>query len=213
MSKTETIAALMQSATRTFAKDGYEGASLRDIASAAEVPLSTIHLYFSSKSDLFLAVWQAAWGELDRERHAILDRALSARGDTPPVLADIFHALAYPVARRALSRDPHCVAQISVLRRWQPDVGPSMIALADHSMVRWIEAMRLCRPTLTQQDAAWALSFVIGAIYSWQLIDHRYDTLIGPEDNRSAEEVTASIVAFCCGGLATMADHLAASSS
>jgi AcrR family transcriptional regulator len=208
MSKTATIDALMESAMQSFSREGYEGASLRDIARNADVPLSTIHLYFGSKSELFSAVRSTAWAEVDRERHALLDQAVAANGEAPTPVSQMVHALAYPVVRRALSKDPRDVAQIFLLRfRTPDDLKDAMLEVADRSVSRWIEAMTRSYPLLTRPDLVWAFSFVVGAIYSWQLIDHRYDRLIGPEAARSADDLTADIVAFCCSGIQAIADR------
>jgi len=208
MSKAATIDALMESAIFSFSRDGYEGASLRDIARAADVPLSTIHLYFGSKSELFAAVGRKAWEEIDNERSALLEMALAKNPSAPP-LTDLIYAIAYPVARRALSKSDRDIAQIYILRshmaRWHPPISEPMLDIADRSMVRWINAIMLSCPTLSRQDTIWAFSFVIGVVYSWQVIDHRYDRLLGEDVPRTAEGVTADIIAFCCEGIKAMA--------
>ena len=61
MSKADVIDALMRSAVLVFARDGFEGASLREIAQGGGVALSTINLYFGGKLDLFKGVAAAAW--------------------------------------------------------------------------------------------------------------------------------------------------------
>ena len=53
MSKVEAIDALMNCAIKAFSEWGFEGASLRQIAAQAGVPLSTINVYFGSKRDLY----------------------------------------------------------------------------------------------------------------------------------------------------------------
>ncbi|WP_260581953.1 TetR/AcrR family transcriptional regulator [Sphingopyxis sp. PET50] len=203
MSKAETLDALMESAIHGFSKHGYEGASLRDIAAQAAVPLSTIHFYFGSKSELFLAVRRKAWAEIDQERSDLLDASL-ADSDRPPLEA-LVHALAYPIVHRALSHDERDRAMIYIVRSHmahsEPGLVKPMIRTADRSMVRWIDAMMACCPGMRRPDMIWAFSFVVGAIYSWQLIDHRYDEMIGPDDDRSIEEVSQDIVAFCCSGI------------
>lgn len=205
MSKTETVDALIESAIISFSRDGYEGASLRDIARQANVPLSTIHFYFGSKSELFATVARQAWVEIDQERSCHLARALDERPGRPPRLAALIHALAYPVARRALSQCERDVNQIFILRSHISHIRAlnesRMLELADRSMVRWIDAMMLCCPSLDRQDIIWAFSFAVGAIYSWQLIDHRYDRMLGDGARRSAIDVTEDIVAFCCSGI------------
>jgi AcrR family transcriptional regulator len=214
MSKTATIDALMESAILSFSRDGYEGASLRDIARSADVPLSTIHLYFGSKSELFAAVARNAWEEVDNERSAYLEAALAKSPDAPP-LPDLIHAIAYPIVRRALSALDRDTAQIYILRshlaHWNPPLAGFMLEVADRSMVRWINAMMKSCPTLSRPDIIWAFSYAIGVVYSWQVIDRRYDKLIGEDTERTADGVTADIVAFCCAGIQAIADRRAAS--
>lgn len=201
MSKTDTINALTDSAIQHFAKHGYEGASLRDIARDADVPLSTIHLYFGSKSELFDAVRLSAWEQLIAERAALLEASFE-RSNGAPTLEDVVHALAYPVARRALSDTPRDTAEIFLLRgHWHERVDDEMMTMADRLMTPFLNVILQNQPSLSRGDAGWILSYIIGVIYSWQLIDHRYDKLIGEEPRRSAISVTADIAAFCRGGI------------
>jgi AcrR family transcriptional regulator len=204
MSKTASIDALMESAIMSFSRDGYEGASLRDIARSADVPLSTIHLYFGSKAELFSAVGRRAWEEVDVERSSLLEQAIARHAGMAP-LPDLIHAVAYPIVRRALGKSDRDIAQIYILRshlaHWNPPLQGNMLEVADRSMVRWINAMMLCCPTLSRQDMIWSFSFVIGVVYSWQVIDKRYDSLLGRDSERCAEDVTADIVTFCRAGI------------
>jgi AcrR family transcriptional regulator len=205
MSKADTIDALVESAIQCFSRYGYEGASLRDIAASAGVPLSTIHMYFGSKAELFSAIERKSWNEIDEERSALLSRALAGAGAGPPELGQLLHALAFPVVRRALGGSDHDRGLIFIVRSRVAGQGlfapSSFLETADRSVVRWIDAMALACPTLTRQDIIWAFSFVVGAIYSWQLIDHRYDRLLGEDVERTAEGVTGDIVAFGCAGI------------
>lgn len=209
MSKAETLNSLMESAIHVFSRDGYEGASLREIARNANVPLSTIHFYFRSKSDLFAEVGRQAWIEIDQERSAHLEQAMSANANQP-TLDMLVYALAYPVVRRALSKSRRDLAQLYILRshtsHLEPGISDHMLKVADRSMGRWIDPMQQCCPELGREDMIWAFSFVIGAIYSWQLIDHRYDSMMGADVvERSIAEVTSDIVAFCARGIEAMA--------
>ena len=194
-----------------FSRAGYEGAVLRDIARDAEVSLSTIHLYFGSKSELFAAVGQKAWSEIDRERSAHLDKVLSESVEAPPPLEGLIYALAFPIVRRALSDRDRDVAQVYILRNhmshWQPHIDSGALERADQSIVRWVDAMRLSCPSLSHQDAVWAFSFVVGVIYSWQLIDHRYDRMIGADLGRTPDGVGGDLVSFCASGVRALAER------
>jgi AcrR family transcriptional regulator len=217
MSKADTIDALMESAIHCFSRYGYEGASLRDIAANAGVPLSTIHMYFGSKSELFSAIERKSWNEIDDERSVLLSKALEKAAGGPPDLADLFHAQAFPVVRRALGDSDHDRERIFIVRSrvvhgtvW---TASNFAEAADRSVVRWIDAMVRACPTLSRQDIVWAFSFVVGAIYSWQLIDHRYDRLLGEDVERTVDGITGDIVAFGCAGVRALIDKRAAEAS
>jgi AcrR family transcriptional regulator len=205
MSKADTIDALMESAIHCFSRFGYEGASLRDIAANAGVPLSTIHMYFGSKAELYTAIERKAWSEIDDERSALLAAALARTGDRSPELADLIHALAQPVVRRALGGADSERERIFIVRGGVSDRFVAnrnqLLELADRSMIRWIDAMAQACPTLLRQDLIWAFSFVVGAIYSWQLVDHRYDRMLGQDLERTVDGVTGDIVTFGCAGV------------
>ena len=211
MSKADTINALMESAIHCFSRYGYEGASLRDIAANAGVPLSTIHMYFGSKSELYVAIERKAWDEIDDERSELLTQALAKAGPRPPELADLLNALAWPVVRRALGNSEHDRERIFIIRGGVSDRTAwdrtGLLKVADRSVVRWIDAMGLACPTLTRQDIVWAFSFAVGAIYSWQLIDHRYDRLLGEDTERTVEGLTGDIVAFGCAGVQALIER------
>jgi AcrR family transcriptional regulator len=210
MSKAETIDALLESAIHCFAKYEYEGASLRDIANGAHVPLSTIHVYYGSKAELYIAAKRRAWSEIDHERGELLQTVLTRPPGQVPRLDEFIRALALPVVRRALSKSERDMACIHLIRtrvseQWRFEVEEK----ADRTMAAWIDSLALTCPTLSRQDLVWAYSFVIGAIYSFQLVDHRYDHLIGQDVERTVEGVTGDIVAFCCAGVQAIIDRRA----
>ena len=205
MSKADTIDALMESAIHCFSRYGYEGASLRDIAADAGVPLSTIHMYFGSKAELYRTIERKSWGEIDEERSALLYEALAKVDTSPPELAALIHALAWPVVRRMLGASEHDRERVFIIRGRVSDrcaqESPAFLQDADRSVVRWIDAIQLSCPSLVRQDIVWAFSFVVGAIYSWQLVDNRYDQLMGPDIQRTAEGIAGDIVTFGCAGI------------
>ena len=51
---------IIKAASRAFARDGYEGASIRAIVAAAEVNQAAINYHFGSKEGLYRAVLQTA---------------------------------------------------------------------------------------------------------------------------------------------------------
>lgn len=209
MSKTESIAALRTAATQVFSEVGYYGASLREIATAAGVPLSTIHTYFGSKVDLFADVVGEAWREIEKDRTRILAERTNGNVAT---LSDIVHAVAHPIVVRARSPEPAQFRIPRLLRHWV--VAPQEVSVqlrklhgTEATLRRWIETLMAACPSLSTADAMWGFSFLVGAVYSWELTDKRYDTVLGFSDQRGPEELTDQLVNFVVSGLQDMAQR------
>src|SRR6516162_5612595 len=59
---------IINAASRAFARDGYEGASVRAIVAAAEVNQAAINYHFGSKEGLYHAVLEAALRRFVRQQ-------------------------------------------------------------------------------------------------------------------------------------------------
>jgi AcrR family transcriptional regulator len=206
MSKTAAIDALIEAAIHHFARHGYEGSSLRDIANEAGAPLSTIDRYFGSKAELFRAVLRHVWSEVERDRDLLLEQSAAQTVASQQQLSDLIYALARPIVQRALSKQEGDVARTWLLLNVrQPEAHNAV-----RSLSRWIDAMALTCPTLSRQDLVWTFSYFSGLIYSRQLIHHQYDTLFTPEGEPTVESVTGDIVAFGCAGTQAIIERRAA---
>ncbi|MDE1147128.1 MAG: TetR family transcriptional regulator [Azospirillaceae bacterium] len=205
MAKSDAIAALMDSATTVFARSGYEGASLRDIAADANLPLSTINAYFGGKADLFVAVMQSIWREIEAERRALLAERQAARGGAAADLRDIVTALTKPLVNRARSADPLMRRAPRLLRQWvnaPAEVREAMRrqSFSNPSLRIWIDSVRAASPGLTPAQAVWGFSFIVGALYSYELMDSRYDDIVdlGHDD---PETIAQYLVNFAVAGM------------
>jgi AcrR family transcriptional regulator len=202
--KAETISALIDSATTVFSETGYEGASLRDIAAGAGTPLSTINMYFGTKSDLFIAVMAHLWRSIELDRARILAERAAANGGRAD-LRDIITALVTPVVERARSTTSADRRVPRLLRQWvgaPPDVQGEMRRRnnSQDSLARWIEHVRVVCPTLSLSEVVWGFSFIVGALYSWELMDNRYDEIITME-NVPPELIVERLVEFTLSGM------------
>ena len=207
MAKTVSIDALMASALELFAEHGFEGASLRDIATKAGVPLSTIHMYFGSKTELYMAVYLGVWRGLHDERRALLMKALGTPGQKVS-LRDVMYALIEPVVTRARSSAAGLRQGARMLGTWPAPVDLDQELLRsikwDTFLPEWIDALMAACPVFTREEALWAFSFVVGALYSRQLLDNRYSVITGLEDHMDGEVLTRLLVEFTVGGLSAM---------
>lgn len=68
-----------------------------------------------------------------------------------------------------------------------------------------IDALIAACPGFSFEEGVWAFSYCVGVIYSMQLMDRRYDALLGGAKVPSAEHVLADIVAFCSAGVRAIA--------
>jgi AcrR family transcriptional regulator len=68
----ETRARILEAALRTFRERGFEGATMREIAQAAEVATGAAYYYFDSKEAIVMAFYQRAQEELRPEVEHVL---------------------------------------------------------------------------------------------------------------------------------------------
>lgn len=119
--------AILRAAVEVMGEDGYEGASIRDMAARAGVSVAALYYHFPSKLDLLREFLDEAWNVT----LARLDRRMEAAGAVPPDqldaivetlisshLHDEFSQLASNVAFREYTRlNPPERAAINVKRR------------------------------------------------------------------------------------------------
>lgn len=205
MTKATAIDGVIKSAIEEFARLGYMGASLRDIAAHAGVPLSTIHRYFGNKEDLYLLVNQRVWDEINGERDVRLQAALAT---PPPKIEDLMRALVEPVVLRVFASDNR--RQVVDLLRLSPPLrralGIEGPVTSNYNAIsrRWIAAIKAALPAIPGDMLVWGFSFAVGSLYSWQLLDHLYDDFLPHERELSAAEITEALVAFASGGLRSL---------
>jgi len=72
--KTELREKIMQSAMENFAKKGFDGTRMEDIAAAAGLAKGTLYLYFKNKEDLFYAICDHNLEELRNQLYRLFNR-------------------------------------------------------------------------------------------------------------------------------------------
>lgn len=80
----ETREALLRAARKSFAEQGFAATSVAAVAAAAGTTKGALFHYFSSKEDLFLAVWTALQLEMDT---AAREAAVASRSKSDPYAA------------------------------------------------------------------------------------------------------------------------------
>lgn len=72
---------ILDAASRVFAEQGFERATIAEIAGAAGVAKGTIYLYYPSKQQVYTAVFRRSTGELMARTRAASERETGAAGN------------------------------------------------------------------------------------------------------------------------------------
>jgi AcrR family transcriptional regulator len=196
--------AIIESATRLFAERGYEGASLRDIAAAADVRLGLIDYHFGAKPALFVEVLSAQTPSVAAGLDASLDRVIAAAPEGRPDLASVVSAYVDTYWQGAVIgsgwRD-YCRLLYDVIRR--PDrmeLAAGNLAFTDHITDRYRSALAALMPGVSDEDLR--AGFRLIGLATLGLIVHI--TAIRPPDDVVAQR-RRSLLTFCIGGLTEVA--------
>lgn len=118
----ETRATLLEAAAAVFARDGFEGASIADIAASAGLSTGAIYAHYDGKADLFAAIIRD-----HAQRHA--DRLMAAGTD----LADAVIEIGATFDRRTVAEGALIAEAIMVAKR-DPEIKQILSGLFSERM-------------------------------------------------------------------------------
>ncbi len=200
--------AILDAAETVFARSGYDGASLREIAGLAGVAQALIHYHFKNKEHLFEAMVSRRATAINDTRAESLDRLFASAAQ--PQLEDIVECLFRPTieAGRHSVRNAGQYAQIlasvanSAAQRDQ-DLAEKYY---DPIARKYIAALEQVLPGLGRANAVWAYMFAIGVGVTMMAKTGRSNRLSdGACDDADTEEMLGRIVPFVCGGIRALA--------
>ena len=120
LAKQQTRGKVLAAARRLFSEQGYEGATIRDIAAAAGMSTGAVFANFTDKSDLFREIMIA---DCEALLESMRDAAARSRGVEEALLKVFMAGYAFYKSRLPLAR-----AAFSVW--WDKEAGPSLRGLA-----------------------------------------------------------------------------------
>lgn len=98
-------ALLLRAAERVFARHGFAGATVADIAREADVPQANLHYYYRTKRDLYRAVLQNILALWLKETDAIVNDANPSAAIEDYVRAKMRFSYDYPEASRVFANE------------------------------------------------------------------------------------------------------------
>ncbi len=193
---------ILQKAERVFGRLGYDGASLRQIAEAAGVPVALVSYHFGSKGGLYRAVFNRRAPTVVQQRQAGLAIAMS-EPDLNRRLELIVKSLVMPMLRlRARDNDPsfgRLVAQESI----DPNSGARGIIrhLFDPVARKILAALATALPDRSARDIHWAYQFMLGAMVFVMADTGRIARLSEGLCRPDEDVAVAHMVAFLTAGM------------
>jgi len=155
--KLDTKSRILDTAEKLFGMNGFDGTSLRDITTAADVNLAAINYHFQSKDSLIDAIVARRIEPVNRKRFELLDAA----GPNPTV-EQILTAFTAPVMQVKVDAVVPLIGRILS----NPEVFVERVFhkhLAPVSQ-RFVEALSKALPDLQPSEILWRLHFSVGVL-------------------------------------------------
>jgi len=157
---------ILDAAESLFAVKGFNGTSLREITSLAEVNLAAVNYHFGSKKELIKAVMSRYMNELSPKLEAALQNICD--DEKQPTLIEVFSAFIDPLLWLNEFKENGTSNFLQLLGRGYTD---------SQGFLRWflttqypkvitnfVDAVKRAYPELTPEDIFWRLHFTMGTL-------------------------------------------------
>src|SRR5215469_2589082 len=188
---------ILKTAEQLFAKRGFDGVSVRELASAAQVNVASIAYHFESKEGLLAEVYRRHCEPLIEERLRGLAAASRLAGKAR--LSAIIEAFVRPALQQVDVEDGETFIRLrAVLSGENSELLEKLVAENfDQSSTAFIDALCGCLPHLTRTGICWRFHFLLGSIYYTAAGPHRiYAFSHGRCDPADTEAVIKELVPF-----------------
>jgi AcrR family transcriptional regulator len=194
---------ILDASQRLFARLGYHGVTIRQIAVEANVPLALVGYYFGQKQELYDAVFGHWSGVVDERLHDLRRAVSQPDGDR---LTHIVDALVTPAVQLRTTPEGQSYALLVTRGLSQQGIeedhsireffDPLSNAFIDALHATLIEKM----PAITRSQVAWCYQFALGALLH-HLSDQRIERLSQGENIPTDPAVARQLVAFIVNGI------------
>lgn len=187
---------ILDAAERVFADQGYDRATMRQIADEAEVELPAVTYHFKSKLNLYRSIFEK-YQDWNESRRTALTRVDTSRPDAVEKIVDAF--LLIGMERREDTRTPDYLR--IVLREASDPHAYERRTIADYfdPMAKdFITTLGRALPHKPSNYHRWAYLFAVGA-YTSTNVDGRAESL--GDEGTSREDRLAYLHRFICAGI------------
>ncbi|QOL27118.1 TetR/AcrR family transcriptional regulator [Thalassotalea sp. LPB0316] len=195
---------ILDAAEKLFSDNGFNGTSLREITSLAEVNLAAVNYHFGSKKELIKAVMSRYMNELSPRLMTTLN---SVQAKDKPTLIEVFSAFVEPLLALNLFRENGTATFLQLLGRGYTD---------SQGFLRWflttkypqvienfIAAVQKAYPELDAEEIFWRLHFTMGTVvFTMSSSDALIDIAQSDYNNQvGIEDVIAKLIPYVAAGV------------
>lgn len=158
---------ILDAAEKLFARYGYDGVTMRQIAGEAKVDVALASYHFGKKLDVFYAVFRRRAELLSTSRREVLQATQSNSDGAPQSLEQVIHAFVLPLKMAQESGDPGWKNYLALLAYvmaspvWSKELMPEIF---DKRVGEFIDALKLALPGASEEDIHWCYHYVSGAL-------------------------------------------------
>lgn len=192
--KVDTKSRILDTAEKLFGMHGFDGTSLRDITTAAEVNLAAINYHFQTKDSLIDAIVARRILPVNKRRFELLEAA-----GANPTVEQIMRAFMAPVMQVKVDAVVPLLGRILsnpelfVERVFQKHLAPVS--------QRFVEALSKALPELPPSEILWRLHFSVGVMTQTMLWGRIYPKITnGVCDISDREALVDRAVRFVAAG-------------
>lgn len=201
---------ILQAAEQLFAENGYDGVSIREIATLAEVRLALIHYHFGTKLDVYRAIWANRYtSEVAQDREAKLSSIDYGR-PRAVVIRELVEVFLLPLFRmKNIETLKHfmTIGAREVIDPKEAERGV-LAEFLDPPARRFLACFRRTLPELSAATVAWGYQAMVG-ISILHIADRGRITRIsnGKARSEDSEDALKQLVEFCIGGWLMLAEQ------
>ncbi|RLA44030.1 MAG: TetR/AcrR family transcriptional regulator [Gammaproteobacteria bacterium] len=173
---------ILNTAEELFALHGYDGVTMRKIASGASVDVALASYHFGKKLDLFNAVFDRRAESLNGARLTALRLCQKDAGKREPTVEKIIEAFLRPLELAQETADPGWKNYLSLIAyvNNSPYWGPLMMSkIFDELVGEFIAALKRALPQAREEDIYWCYHNLSGALTLTLAQTGRIDKLSG----------------------------------
>lgn len=197
---------ILDTADVLFANKGFNGTSLREITSLAEVNLAAVNYHFGSKKELIKAVMSRYMNELSPRLESSLNTLCLE--DAKPTLVEVFSAFLEPLLHLNNFKENGTSTFLQLLGRGYTD---------SQGFLRWFlttqypdifsyftQAINKAYPELSKEEMFWRLHFTMGTIvFTMSSSDALIDIAQNDFDRQlGIAEVIKKVIPYVAAGVA-----------